>query len=132
MLKALTDGSAPQLIWNWDAILVRGYTYTVEHFEKVCIVKIASSEQKRKALSLVGNETLDFGIIWVHMDSVAGEAVPLVLLVAADSMGAEDFFFAPMPGLTYSSTLRIGYICLCRSCAGNAVSYSFFYENNRP
>lgn len=86
----------------------------------------------QSCVSLVGNETLDFGIIWVHMDSVAGEAVSLVLLVMEDSMGVEVFFFTPVPGLTHSTTLRIRNLCLCRSCAGNTVSYSFLMKDNRP
>lgn len=41
-------------------------------------------------LSLVGNESLDIGIEWRYIDSAAGDAVPLVHLVAVDSLKADE------------------------------------------
>ncbi len=49
---------------------------------------------------MVGNESLDIGIKWMHMGSADGSTIALVLLVAVDGLNPTDFFVYPIPGMT--------------------------------
>lgn len=63
-------------------------------------------------LSLVGDESLDIGIEWMYLDSAAGDAAPLVRLVAVDSLKADEGDSWSDPFYTLGTP---GHLCLCNS-----------------
>lgn len=129
MIKTLThDIIYPQLIWNWDA--TQFIVSQSDKVRKVFSIKLDDSSRKNAPLSLIGQETLDIGIKWMHMGSASGSAVPLVLLVAVDAMKPTDFFFHEIRGLSATvSTTAVGYLCFCPTRVGNAKFFSWFLQN---
>ena len=54
--------------------------------KKVYSVKLDDNDADRSPLSIVDDESLDIGIMWMFMGSAAGAASSMVLLVAADDL----------------------------------------------
>ena len=74
MVKAYTENLKRQQIWNWDATqLIVSEQGKGKH---VYNIKIEGHNDGQSAsnrpLSIVGDESLDIGIKWMHMESAAG------------------------------------------------------------
>jgi hypothetical protein len=128
MIKALTEDIPPHLHWNWDATqFVVGQS---DKSKKVYTVRLEDKAENKQPLSILGEESLDIGIKWMHMGSAAGAAIPIVFLVAVDSLKADDFRVYTIPGLSVTvSANAVGYLCVCSSRAGNAAFFSWFIQN---
>jgi hypothetical protein len=86
-----------------------------------------TAELELGPVSLVGDDTLDIFIKWMHMGAAAGLAVPFVLLVAVDALKPDDFIVFEVPGLTYSAVPgTVGYLCFTKTRAGNAKFFEWF------
>ena len=98
MIYSMAKSMPPELFLNWDATqFVVGQS---DKNKKVYSVKLDTVEADRGPLSIVGEESLDIGIKWMFMGSAAGAAAPIVLLVAVDSLGVDDFEVYTVPGLS--------------------------------
>lgn len=128
MVDAMTKFMPPELFWNWDATqFVVGQS---DSSKKVFSIKLDEGNTKDKPLSIVGEESLDIGIKWMFMGSAAGVSAPVVLLLAVDSLGVEDFEVFKIPGLAATvGSKDVGYICFCHSRAGNSKFFKWFIEN---
>ncbi len=131
MVKAYTENLERQQIWNWDAT-----QFIVSEQGKgkhVYNIKIEGHKDGQSAsnrpLSIVGDESLDIGIKWMHMGSAAGLVIPLILLVAVDDLKDEDFEVNEIPGLSHTSAANgKGYLCFTKTRAGNAAFYNWFIQ----
>lgn len=122
MVKACSSNLPGQQIFNWDPT-----TFTVSEKGKGKLVYSIAVMGDKTPLSIVGDESLDMGIKRVHMGSVTSVALPLIFLIAIDEQGAEDFEVFEVPGLTYfSSPETVGYLCFCKTRAGNAKFIEWF------
>ena len=128
MIDSMTKSMPPEMFWNWDATqFVVGQSASSK---KVFSIKLDEGDAMHKPLSIVGEESLDIGIKWMFMGSAAGSSAPIVLLLAVDSLGPEDFEAFPIPGLTATvGSKDVGYLCFCHSRAGNGPFFKWFIEN---
>ena len=70
---------------------------------------------------LISTQSLAVAVKWVHAGNVYGDVIPLVLLLAVDSMHEDDFYYKAIPGLSHTGACdSIGYICCTKTRAGNA------------
>lgn len=87
----------PQLLFNFDATqFVVGQS---DKNKKVYPVRVGD-HCDRSPLGLLGDDSLDIGIKWMHLGSASGAASPMVLPVAVDSLKSEEFEFYAILGLT--------------------------------
>jgi len=93
-MKAATENLPNKLIFNWDA--TQFICKTSNNAEYAYIV---DGKDDNAPVTVVGEEFLDMLIKKrMHM-SAAGEACPLVLLIAVSDMKEDEFVVFEIPGL---------------------------------
>jgi hypothetical protein len=114
MLKACSNGICPELLWNFDATQLN--TKYQGSGRSVYVIK----GTVKNPFSVVEDSSLGLGVKWLHIGSAAGDHGPIVLLVAWMELGEDDFIWKTIPALSvHGSSETPGYICFCKSRAGN-------------
>jgi hypothetical protein len=125
MLKAYTETLPKQLIWNWDAtqfVINRSASG-----QSVCII---NNPGDTTPVTVVGDSPLPCAIKWMHIGSANGEYAPLVLLVAIEELGVDDFEHYDVAGMSQcNQSGSIGHLCFCRTRAGNDAFFEWFIQN---
>jgi hypothetical protein len=125
MLKAYTENLPKQLIWNWDA--TQFVINTSDSDQRVCVINNPSDSTP---VTVVGDSPLGCAIKWMHMGSANGEYAPLVLLVAIDELGVDDFEHYKVPGLSQCNQAgSVGHLCFCKTRAGNDAFFEWFIQD---
>jgi len=74
-----------------------------------------------------GEETLEFGIKWMHMGSAYGEAIPLILVVACDELKEDEYEAYQIPRMSHSCVPgAFGYLVFCKTRVGGPSFFRWF------
>lgn len=124
MLKSFTGHLNPYLIWNFD-----GTQFVCKDSGADSLVCYVLDKNNRAPVTSEAADSLPMAIKWLHGCSAAGEAIPLVLLVAIPEMGQDDFFWSRVPGLQNTAAVGgFGYLAFTKTRAGNGKFFKWFLE----
>ena len=111
---------APHMLGNMDFT-----TFGVQYINNELLATI--KEDGDDPVTFCESSTLGLYIKWMYLLTAAGTVGPDVFLLAADSMEVGDFYCGKIAGLSHHhSPDAVGYMCFCKTRAGNAAFYQWF------
>lgn len=108
------------MCFNWDAT-----QYCVDAEGHATIVKCKGDDERPPTALSAGG--LGFAIKYYHFHNAAGDMAPMVLIVADDTMGDNEFFFSEIPGLSHTQLLdAVGYLVFTKTRNCNSSFYQWY------
>jgi len=81
MIKACLEGKLEPLVWNWD-----GTQFVVRMTAAGARVYILDDDEDPTPVTAIGDSGLDYAIKWMFLGSAAGDAAPLVFMIAVPEL----------------------------------------------
>jgi hypothetical protein len=120
MLSSLIQDKPPELIWNYDATNLK---CEFDGHNKIVSVVQTNKIHPTK----VGDCCMDLFVKWIHLACADGHSGPIILLFCLETLQEDSFHVIEVNGLNYSSDLGAkGYVCFCRTRAGNMAFFNWF------
>lgn len=128
MLFSYASSLWPNMIFNWDATQ---FQVDFEPDKIVWYIPKANTIDNAP-VTCSGNSELSLGVKWIPFISANGGISKVVLLLAVDDLGKDDFHFYIINGLSCSvemstdETRSFGYICFTKTRAGNSAFWTWY------
>ena len=116
-------------LWNGDA--TQGEVNPSNRHKNVVVLK--KEDQKLYNFPSVPAATISPSVLatfikYILIHSAVGKAGPPVFMVQCPGLKDEDFHVSEVPELMLGTNGPPGYICMCKTRAGNAKFYTWYFE----
>jgi len=86
-------------------------------------------EEESPVTTLDYSNELGILVKGMFLHNASGELAPMLLFFSVDDMNEDDFEFYPIQGLRNTSDVgTTGFICFCKTRAGNKKFWKWFFE----
>lgn len=125
MVKSCLEFKLPPLIWNWDAT-----QFIVRVTATGAAVYILGADDDPTPVTAIGNSGLDFAIKWMFLGSAAGDAAPLVFIIAVPELPPGKWQVYEIRGLSATTDSgKIGYLVIGHDRHGTSDFFQWFLKN---
>lgn len=130
LIKAFAEFLPAEYKWNADATTIEICPGGKIDDQKLEVVILDRDYEKTHPVTTTTNETTSAFIKWFHIGSAAGQAGPIVLVVADRNMPVGQFSVHQVKGLGSSKDLTsVGWLYICKDRAGNPEMWKHFMLN---
>jgi hypothetical protein len=125
MIKACLEGKLEPLVWNWD-----GTQFVVRMTAAGARVYILDDDEDPTPVTAIGDSGLDYAIKWMFLGSAAGDAAPLVFIIAAPDLPPDKWQVYEIKGMSVTTDSgKTHYLCIGHDRQGTAHLYQWFMRS---